>query len=93
MGTAQEVLHSLHSKKVKGMILKVDLSKAFDIANWLYIRMLLTHLGFPFDFIKWIMSCISDILFSILIYGQLHLSFILKEAFDRDAPYLHYFFS
>ena len=53
-GTAQEVLHSLNSKKIKGMILKVYLSKAFDRENWLYIRMLLTHLGFPFDFIKWI---------------------------------------
>ena len=28
------------------MILKVNLSKAFDRASWLYIRMLLTHLGF-----------------------------------------------
>eukprot|EP00253_Pinus_taeda_P027834 PITA_27834 len=67
MGTSQEVLHSLHSKKIKGMILKVDLSKAFDRANWLYIRMLLTHLGFPFDFIKWIMSCITNIPFNMLI--------------------------
>lgn len=30
VGTAQEVLHSLHVKKIKGMILKVDFSKAFD---------------------------------------------------------------
>lgn len=67
--TSQEVLHSLHSKKIKGMILKVDLSKAFDRENWLYIRMILTHLGFPFDFIKWIMSCITNILFNMLING------------------------
>jgi len=33
IGTAQEVLHSLHSRKDKGMIMKVDLSKAFDRVN------------------------------------------------------------
>lgn len=69
VGTSKEVLHSLHSKKMKGMILNVDLSKAFDKANWLYIRMLLTHLGFPYDFFKWIMSCITKIPFSVLING------------------------
>lgn len=33
VGTTQEVLHSLHSKKGKDMIMKVDLSKAFDKVN------------------------------------------------------------
>lgn len=44
IGTAQELLHSMKRKNLKGMILKVDLSKAFDRVNLLYIRMLLTHL-------------------------------------------------
>jgi len=57
-------------KKKKGMILKVDLSKAFDRANWLYIRLLLTHLGFPYVYIKWIMSCIKDVSYSVLINGE-----------------------
>lgn len=43
------------------MILKVDLSKAFDRENWLYIRLLLTHVGFPYAYIKWIMSFIKDV--------------------------------
>eukprot|EP00253_Pinus_taeda_P016780 PITA_16780 len=61
IASAQELLHSLQVKKQKGMILKVDLSKAFDRTNWLYLRLLLTHLGFPFNFIKWTMSCITDV--------------------------------
>lgn len=67
IGIAQEVLHALHCKRGKGMIMKVGLSKAFDRVNWLYLRMLLTHLGFPFSFIRWIMGCISNIPFSVLV--------------------------
>ena len=70
IATAQELLHSLHIKKHKGMILKVDLSKAFDRVNWLYIRLLLTHLGFPFDCIKWVMSCISEVAYNVLLNGD-----------------------
>eukprot|EP00253_Pinus_taeda_P026957 PITA_26957 len=70
IGSAQELLHSMQSKKLKGMILKVDLSKAFDKASLLYIRMLLTHLGFPYMFIKWIMSCITDVAYNILLNGS-----------------------
>lgn len=67
--TTQELLHSVQIKNMKGMVLKVDLSKAFDRASLLYIHMLLTHLGFPYMFIKWIMSCISNVPYSVLLNG------------------------
>lgn len=51
------------------MILKVDLSKEFDRVNWIYIRMLLTHLGFPYEFIKWIMCYITNVSSIILVNG------------------------
>jgi len=41
-----EIIHSLkHSKKL-GMILKIDLSKAFDSFSWVYIQKILTAFGF-----------------------------------------------
>eukprot|EP00253_Pinus_taeda_P021742 PITA_21742 len=61
IGIAQEGLHSLKIKNLKGMIFKIDLSKAYDKTSWLYLQMLLTHLGFPRDFIKWIVCCISSV--------------------------------
>jgi len=33
IGTAQELLHSILLRKLKGMIMKIDLSKAFDRIN------------------------------------------------------------
>lgn len=51
IGVAREGLHSIKTKHLRGDVLKIDLSKAFDRVNWLYIRLLLTHLGFHIDFI------------------------------------------
>ena len=55
---AQETLHSIKLCHKKCMVVKIDLSKAYDRINWLYLRLLLTHLGFHIAFINWVMSCI-----------------------------------
>lgn len=70
VGTAQEALYSIKTKQLKSAILKIDLSKAFNQVSWLYLRMLLTHLGFPLPFINWIMCCITTVSFSVLINGS-----------------------
>lgn len=84
--TAQELLHSVQSKNLKGVILKVDLSKAFNRASLLYICMLLTHLGFPYMFIKWIMSCISDVPYSVLLNATPTPFFTAKKGLRRGCP-------
>ena len=69
IGVAQEGLHSIKTKRLKGAILKLDLSKAYDKVSWLYLRLLLTHLGFCINFIRWIMSCLTTVSFAVLING------------------------
>lgn len=86
VGTTKEVLHSLHTRKRKCMILKVDLSKAFEHVNCLYIRMLLTHMGFPYNLIKWIMGCISNISCSVLVNGSASPFFLLEGGLRKGCP-------
>lgn len=46
VGVAQEVTHNMKIQKLKGVVIKIDLSsKAYDKFNWIYIKFLLTHLG------------------------------------------------
>ena len=76
----------MHTKRIKGMILKIDLEKYFDQVSWLYIHMLLTHLGFPLQTINWIMWCITSISFSILINGAATNFFHVERGLHQGCP-------
>eukprot|EP00253_Pinus_taeda_P017254 PITA_17254 len=65
----QEVIHSLKVKKQKGMMIKLDLSKAYDRLNWNYLEKVLESFGFNRRWIDWIHSMISSPNFSILVNG------------------------
>ena len=43
---SHEVVHSLKTSKILGMILKLDLSKAFDKLSWAFIEKMLLAFGF-----------------------------------------------
>eukprot|EP00253_Pinus_taeda_P010347 PITA_10347 len=86
IGVAQEVLHSVKKKRQKGVILKIDLSKAYDRINWLYLRLLLTRLGFNHSFISWIMGCISNVSFAVLINGAASAFFKSQRGLRQGCP-------
>jgi hypothetical protein len=92
IGVAQETLHSMKTRKTKGVVVKIDLSKAYDRVSWLYIRMLLTHLGFELPFINWIMSCISIVSFAVLINGASLPFFSAERGLDKGALFPHSYF-
>eukprot|EP00253_Pinus_taeda_P006377 PITA_06377 len=86
IGSAQEAFHSIWSKHLKSIILKIDLSQAFDRVSWIYIKMLLIHLGFPLNFITWIMACITTPTFSVLINGSASHFFHSDKGLRQGCP-------
>ena len=62
-------MHSMHSKSIKAVMLKIDLSKAYDRVSWTYLRVILSKMSFARNFITWIMSSLSSVSFSLLING------------------------
>ena len=50
-------------------MVKLDLSKAYDLVSWLYLRLLLIHIGFSLTIIKWIMAYVTITSFVFLING------------------------
>eukprot|EP00253_Pinus_taeda_P033720 PITA_33720 len=86
IGSAQEALHSIWSKHLKCILLKIDLSKAFDRVSWPYIKMLLIHLGFPLPLINWIMACIMTPTYSVLINGSASHFFHSERGLRQGCP-------
>src|SRR5690606_12873266 len=86
IGVAQEVLHSVKQKNKKEAVIKIDLSRAYERINWTYIRLLLTHLGFKVDFIRWIMGCITNVSYAILINGAATPFFKGQRGLRQGCP-------
>eukprot|EP00253_Pinus_taeda_P029832 PITA_29832 len=86
IGSAQETIHSIWTRHLKAITLKIDLEKAFDHVNWLFIKMLLIHLGFPHNFITWIMVCITTPTFSVLINGSASHFLHSKRGLRQGCP-------
>ena len=67
---------------MKGVVLKIDLSKDFDKVSWLYLRLLMTHLGFEYLFI----SCITSTSFAVLINRSASPFFKAKRGLHQGCP-------
>jgi len=64
-----EMIHTLHSRKIAGMMMQLHLSKAYDKINWNYLEAILKAFGFSNQWIMWILALIKSTKFYILVNG------------------------
>ena len=58
------------SNRKAGMIMQLDLAKAYDKLNWTYIRTILIAFGFDHSWVRWVMALVTSSRFSILVNGS-----------------------
>ncbi|KAL0012535.1 hypothetical protein SO802_007643 [Lithocarpus litseifolius] len=63
-------MHGRKKGKTRSLALKLDISKAYDLVEWDFLRGIMTKLGFPEVWINWVMTCITTPTFSVLINGK-----------------------
>ncbi|GAU26046.1 hypothetical protein TSUD_225070 [Trifolium subterraneum] len=67
---AIEVIHAL-KRKTQGrrgaLTLKIDISKTYDKVNWGFLRGVMTKMGFTEVWIRWVMTCVSSVNYSVLM--------------------------
>ena len=72
---AFELMHYLEHKKSGDngyMAVKLDMSKAYNRVEWVFIEKVMRRLGFNEKWIEWVMKCITLVSYSILINGEAH---------------------
>jgi hypothetical protein len=67
----QRVVHSLKHKKIPALMMKLDISKAFDSVSWEFLLKLLAHRGFDRKWINWIVALLSSSSTNIIVNGEL----------------------
>lgn len=70
---AFETLHYMkHHQKGKSrfMALKLDMSKAYDWVEWIFLENIMKRMGFDVNWVNLIMECISTVTYSVLINGE-----------------------
>jgi hypothetical protein len=86
IGVVREGMHNLKTQNLQGAIIKIDLPKAYDRVNWLYIHLMMTYLGFEVPFINWVTSCLSTIYFVVLINGVASPFFHVERGLQQGFP-------
>eukprot|EP00253_Pinus_taeda_P023771 PITA_23771 len=66
----QEALHSSHARKEQGMIIKLDMSNAFDRVNRSFLLRVLEAFGFSHEFINIIKACIENVWIAPMVNGR-----------------------
>jgi len=70
VGATQEGIHSIKTKHLPACLLKIDLIKAYDRIDWVYLRLLLLHIGLDIELASWIMACAHNLHFTVLVNGS-----------------------
>jgi len=65
------VIPYTHLKDIPGLLLFIDLEKAFHTTEWTFVQKMLQHFGFGSSLINWINLFCSDIQSCIINNGWL----------------------
>jgi len=86
---AFEVFHSMHchSRQNGSMTINLDMLKACDRVEWIFLRSVMQKLGFSQEWIDLVISCVESATFSFLLNGELRGFVKLSRGLLQRRPY------
>ena len=92
---AFETLHHMKMKKTRKvghMALKLDISKVYDILEWIFLQRIMEKMGFHPTWVGWTMEYIKSVSYSILVNGEPKGHIIPKRGIHQGDPFSPYLF-
>eukprot|EP00253_Pinus_taeda_P006944 PITA_06944 len=86
VANTQECLSSLSTCHHAAAIMKIDLHKAFDCVDWGFVEFLLTNIGLMSHNIRWILACIMNVNYAVIVNGFPTHFFQAKIGLRQGCP-------
>lgn len=92
---AFEIIHHMNRKSngSEGEIaLKLDISKAYDSVDWVFLKERMLRMGFNNRWINWIMMCVTTVSYDFCFNGSYIGPIILSRGLRQEDPLSLYLF-
>lgn len=87
-----EILHEMRTKRMKGIMLKLDFKKAYDKVNWKFLQDVLKRKNFDPKWIEWVLKAVEGGRVVVNLNGELGHYFRSYKGLRQGDPLSPLFF-
>ncbi|KAJ0897860.1 putative RNA-directed DNA polymerase [Helianthus annuus] len=81
-----ELISWIKKSKMKAFFLKIDFEKAYDNVNWNFVTSILSQMGFPDLWCKWVLGILKSASSSVLVNGAPTFLFRCEKGMRQGDP-------
>lgn len=89
---ANELVDSRVRSNAPAILCKLDIQKAYDHLNWMFLLETLFKRGFGARWLRWMKCCISTVKFSVLVNGSPTRFFSSQRGLRQGDPSSRFLF-